>query len=103
MSVSDADIAFARELFAGAGAISHRRMMGGASLYADGQIFAIVGSDGALWLKAVGALAQELEEAGCRKFASGGKTMGYWSLPEEALDDPELAGAWAQRALDALR
>ena len=28
--------------------------------------------------------------------------MGYWTLPEAALDDPEAACDWARRALDAL-
>ena len=28
--------------------------------------------------------------------------MPYWALPDDLLDDPDAAGAWARRALDAL-
>ena len=45
MSVSDADIAFALELFEGLGRLSQRKMMGGLCLYRDGVIFALLHSD----------------------------------------------------------
>lgn len=27
--------------------------------------------------------------------------MPYWSVPDEALDDPDIMGGWAKRALEA--
>ncbi len=107
MSVSDADIAFATELFAPLGALSSRKMMGGLTIYCAGQIFALVDSQGQIFLKAKDAFAQELAETGARQFSSlnkDGKTtsMGYWTLPDAALDDPELACKWARKALDQL-
>lgn len=103
MSVSDEDIAFVEELFEGLGPISHRKMMGGLSIYAGGQIFAILSSDGTVYLKAAGAFAEALAAEGSRKFDMGdGRGMNYWTLPEAALDDPELACDWARRALAAL-
>ncbi len=106
MAVSKADLAAAMDLFSGLGAeITHRAMMGGQILYADGQIFAaIMGEDG-LHIRAKGALAQELADAGATQFLwarpSDGHQMpmGYWSLPVSALDDPEEACDWARAAL----
>jgi DNA transformation protein len=107
MSVSDADIAFAHELFAGLGEITSRKMMGGLTIYCDGQVFAILDGDGRPFLKAKGAMADSLAESGAEQFEftdKSGKTstMGYWSLPDAALDDPELACDWGRRVLRAL-
>ena len=107
MSVSDSDIAFARELFAGLGGLTHRKMMGGLTLYCAGQVFAILDGEGRVYLKAKGAFADEMAAAGAVKFSftdRHGKTasMGYWSLPDAALDEPDLACDWARRALAAL-
>jgi len=107
MSVSAADIEFALELFARLGDISSRKMMGGLMMYCDGQVFALLSSDGTVYLKASGAFADELAAAGARLFSMVNKagkthTMGYWTLPEPALDDPEEACIWARKALDQL-
>lgn len=51
-------------------------------------------------MRANGPLAAALAAEGARQFGEGGKgRMGYWTLPEAALDDPETACDWAQRAL----
>ena len=103
MSVSDSDIAFAHELFEGLGGLTHRKMMGGLTLYTDGQIFAILDADAVPYLKAKGAFAEALAAEGSRQFGDeSGDRMGYWTLPEAALDDPDLACDWARRALAAL-
>lgn len=107
MSVSDADIAFALDLFAPLGGLSSRKMMGGLAIYHAGQIFAILSGDGTLFLKAAGAFAEALAVSGSRQFgmvSDDGKsrTMGYWTLPEAALDDQDIACDWARQALDAL-
>ena len=101
MSVSDADIQFALELFEGLGPLTTRKMMGGLSIYSEGQIFAILDNEGRVFLKAKGDFADKLAAAGARKFSMNGKTMGYWTLPEAALDDPGLACDWARKALAA--
>ncbi len=104
MSVSDADIAFAKELFAGVGALTTRKMMGGLCLYHDGTIFAIIHSDLGLMLKGAGPFQDVLEAEGCTRWTysrDGGKetSMPYWSMPDGAMDDPDLAADWARRAL----
>ncbi|QIE44525.1 TfoX/Sxy family protein [Pseudohalocynthiibacter aestuariivivens] len=106
MSVSNADIAYARDLFAPLGTITHRKMMGGATFYANGTIFGILDSDSTLFLKAVDTFADRLGAAGARKFSMTRKdgkiaTMGYWTMPDDALDDPNLACDWARQAIEA--
>ena len=103
MSVSDSDIAQVHDLFASLGQLSHRKMMGGLSIYQDGRIFAILDSEGTLFLKASGDFARALAAEGARKFEmEDGRGMNYWTMPEDALDDPDAASGWARRALDAL-
>ena len=107
MSLSDADAAFAKELFAGLGAISSRKMMGGLCLYSEGTIFAIVHGDGSIFIKGNSSFKEVLEAEGLQRWTysrDGGKqtAMPYWALPDAALDDPELACDWARRALEHL-
>ncbi len=51
MSISDSDIAFAVDLFGDLGALTTRKMFGGMCLYHDGTVFALVSSDGRIYLK----------------------------------------------------
>lgn len=107
MSLSAGDIDFAVELFSGLGEISTRRMMGGLCLYHEGTIFAILRSHGALLLKGAGEVIDALEAEGCTQWVyrrDNGKSgaMPYWSMPDAALDDPDLACDWARRALTQL-
>lgn len=104
MSLTAEEIAFAKELFSDLGELSTRRMMGGLCLYHDGTIFAIVHGDGSIWLKGAGDFIAELEAEGCTRWTytrEGGKptSMPYWTLPDAALDDPDVACDWARRAL----
>ncbi len=102
---------FVRELFAGVGAISVKRMFGGAGVYAEGLMFGLI-ADEAIYLKADAALKAELTQQGCGPFiwapAKGPRAgqkveMGYWRLPDAALDDPELAAQWGRKALNVAR
>ena len=107
MSLSDADAAFAKELFAELPAITTRKMMGGLCLYSEGTIFAMVHGDGSIWLKGGGDFGEVLEAEGSKHWTytrdSGKVTaMPYWTLPDAALDDPEIACDWARRALENL-
>ena len=104
MAVSAATRAFVLELFEDLGGVTARAMMGGLAVYRDGRIFALVTSDERIYLKASGALADGARRRRRRAVhlprAGGGTArMGYWSLPDAALDDPEAACAWARRAL----
>ena len=106
MAVSAATRAWVLELFDDLPGLTARAMMGGLALYSDGRIFALVSADDRVYLKASGALAERLAAAGAEQFsyqrkASGVTRMGYWTLPESAIDDPEAACAWARQALAA--
>ena len=105
MAISDADIEHVRELFHELEPLTIRRMFGGTGIYSDGRIFAVQRSDGILFLKAKGEFAERLAEAGADPFEMEMKgklrSMGYMSLPPEALDDPGLACQWARDALRA--
>ena len=99
--------AFTRELFAGLGPVTVKRMFGGAGAYAEGVMFALLAED-TIYLKADDALKAELAKEKSQPFVwtplngprAGEKVeMGYWRLPEAALDDPDLAVFWGRKAL----
>ena len=94
-----------REHVAGLGPIEIKRMFGGAGVYANGLIFALL-DDGVVWLKADETNAPLLMEAGARQFTYPSKdgeamSMAYWSMPESGMDDPARAVAWARQSIDA--
>ncbi|MBI1187277.1 MAG: competence protein TfoX [Alphaproteobacteria bacterium] len=93
------------------GPITIRRMFGGAGVYADGLMFGLIAGE-VLHLKVDDALKAALAEAGSGPFIwepqngprKGEKVdMGYWRLPERALDDPDEAVRWARKALAVAR
>jgi DNA transformation protein len=98
---------FVKELFAGLGPVQIKRMFGGAGGYADGVMFLLLADD-AIYLKADDALKAELRAEGCGPFVwtpqSGPRAgekldLGYWRLPDSALDDPDEAAVWGRKAL----
>ena len=107
MAVSPETRAFVLELFDALLDVTTRAMMGGLAVYSRGQVFCLVTSDERIYLKARGPLAEALAAEGSERFAyarANGRVdaMNYWTLPEPALDDPDLASGWARRALDTV-
>jgi DNA transformation protein and related proteins len=101
------DPEFIRDLFAPFGPVVVRRMFGGAGIYREGLMFALV-FDGAIFLKVDDASIPDFKREGSRPFVytrakSPGKigraSLSYWRLPERLYDDPEELAAWAERAL----
>jgi DNA transformation protein len=99
------DNAVIEEMFEGLGPVSIRRMFGGKGIYHRG---IIVGLElrGEILLKADEASAPEFEGAGARQWTYENKknkpvAMPYWSVPEEAFDDPDLMTKWVRLAFDA--
>ena len=93
------------EMFSALGPVSIRRMFGGKGIYHQGRIIALEFRDEML-LKADAVSAPEFEAAGARRWAYEGKTgkpvyMPYWSIPEDAFDDPEAMAHWVRLAYEA--
>jgi len=93
------------ELFAGLGRVGIRRMFGGKGIYHEGVIIAVE-VDGELMLKADAVSAPDFESAGSRQWTYTGKhgkrvAMPYWTVPENAFDDPDEMKGWAQKAYEA--
>ena len=93
-----------RELFSAFGPVAVRRMFGGAGIFADGLMIALV-SDGEIFFKADDATIPRLEAEGSRPFVYGAKgrrvVMSYWRLPDRLLDDPDELAEFARAALGA--
>jgi DNA transformation protein len=92
------------ELFAPLGAVRARRMFGGHGLYVDDLFVALIAFD-RLYLKVDAATQPAFEAAGCEPFVYDGKgkpiTMGYWTVPADAMESPALMQPWARQAIAA--
>jgi DNA transformation protein and related proteins len=92
------DHEFIRELFAPFGPVTVRRMFGGAGIYSDGQMFALV-FDGAIFLKVDETSRPFVYTRAKSAHRVGRASMSYWRLPERLYDDPDELAVWAHRAL----
>jgi DNA transformation protein and related proteins len=95
------------EAMAPLGAVTLRKMMGGATLYLDGTIFAIVDDD-QLWFKADVESDAAWDAAGCPRFTmtfKDGKvdTMNYRRAPDDVYDDADALRQWASLGFAAGR
>jgi DNA transformation protein len=95
-----------RDLFAGLGPVSIRRLFGGKGIYHQGVIIAVE-IRGELRLKADTETAPAFEAAGCSQWTYTGSRHGkevampYWSVPDAAVDDPDEMAKWAKLAFEA--
>lgn len=93
-----------REVFAGLGPVTIRKMFGGKGVYHDGLIVGVE-VRGELMIKGDAQSAPEIEAAGGRRWAYDGKGrpvhMPYWTIPESALDDPDELAVWTRKAFEA--
>jgi DNA transformation protein and related proteins len=93
---------FIKDQLAGFGPVSIRNMFGGAGVYADGVMFAILADD-TLYLKADEPSSRAFEAEGMSPFTytPEGRTpvaMSYWEVPPRLLEEPEELAAWAREA-----
>jgi DNA transformation protein and related proteins len=94
-----------RELFSAFGAVEVRRLFGGAGIFADGTMFALV-SDGVIYLKVDAHNAPAFDREQLEPFTYGTKTgrrgvMSYRRMPDRLYDDPDELAVWAREALAA--
>lgn len=99
------DTAAIEEMFQGLGPVTIKRMFGGKGIYHLGRIVAIELRDEML-LKADEKSAPEFADAGAIQWSYEGKKgnlvkMPYWSIPENAYDDPDEMAKWVRLAYEA--
>lgn len=104
MAVSKDYRDFIKESLSAIGPIGHKRMFGGAGIYAQGYIIAIIGDD-ELFFKTDEISKPLFEAAGSKPFTFTKKdgssaVMSYFSAPEAVFDDPDEMAKWGQIALD---
>jgi DNA transformation protein len=105
MSFDEGLYARVQEAMEPVGTVAMRRMMGGATLYLDGAVFAIL-DEGEIWFKADAETDAAWDAAGCDRFTfqmGEGKigSMNYRRAPSDVYDDPEAMRRWAALAIEA--
>ncbi len=96
---------YLHELFAPLGTIRIKRMFGGAGIYAEDIMFALVADD-VLYLKADAENRPlfEAENLEAFSYAAKGKrrvSLSYFRAPDEAMDSPQAMLPWARGAFGA--
>lgn len=90
-----------QDLFADFGAVSARPMFGGHGLYRDEVLIGIV-LDEIVYLKVDAQTRPTFEAAGCIPCVYTRQrtpiTMGYWTVPEAAMDSAQAMLPWARLA-----
>jgi DNA transformation protein and related proteins len=94
-----------RELFAAFGAVLVRPMFGGAGIFADGTMFALI-HDGMIYLKADERTMPAFEREGLGPFTymrrgERASLSSYRRMPDRLYDDPDELAVWARAALQA--
>ena len=102
MAVSPDYRDYVLELLAPLGGLRHTAMFGGVGIYSHDFFFALIAED-ALYLKVDTVNQPDFEAAGCEPFRpfGGDKPMSYWSVPQEALEDPNLLVEWSRKGVEA--
>ena len=101
------DPAHIRELFAAFGPVDVRRMFGGAGVFVDDMMIALVAQE-VIYLKADAQTIPSFEREGLAPFSYGTKTgertiASYWRMPDRLYDDADELAEWARAALEAAR
>ena len=85
--------------------IRGRNMFGGVGIYGGAFFFALLYDD-ALYFKVDESNRPDFEARGMGPFqpyGEDGETMGYYRVPEDLLEDAEVLGQWAEKAISVAR
>ena len=101
----DALIATAQDLFSSLRDIRVRKMFGGAGVFYDGRMFALLANN-EIYLKADRISNPRFDAEECPPFhydKGTGEimTLSYRAMPESAFDDADEALAWARLGIEA--
>ena len=102
MAASREFLDYVLEQMAPLGAARARRMFGGAGIFRDGLMFALVADD-VLYLKATPSTNADFDAEGLEPFsyaAAGGRktVMSYRRAPARCLEDPQAMAEWCGKA-----
>ena len=105
MPTSAGYLDFIKEQLSDFGPVTVRRMFGGAGIFQDGLMFALI-ADETLYLKADSVSQSEFEALKLPAFTYAAKgekkiVMAYWRAPEACLDDRDEMTIWARKAFAA--
>ena len=95
------------DLFSAFGRVTVRRMFGGAGVYAEGIMFALIADD-VIYLKADEESAPAFEREALPPFTYATKNgrrgvTSYRRMPDRLYDDPDELVAWTRAAVAAAR
>ena len=105
MSVNNEFVRYVLDQLRGLGAVVSRKMFGGAGLYLDGTMFALIAYD-TLYFKVDESTRPDYEEAGMEPFRPFDETsyvMSYYEVPVDVLEESDELVEWARKALAAAR
>lgn len=100
MSVSPEYRTFVLEQLGRVTRVSARNMFGGTGIYADGLFFALIADD-VLYFKVDDSNRADFEAAGCGPFRpyDDDRTMSYYEVPADMLEDADALRPWVEAAL----
>lgn len=81
-------------------AVTARSMFGGVGIYSQGTFFALIDDD-TLYFKVDDSNRGDYETAGCGPFRpfDDERTMQYYEVPADVLEDASVLGDWVRKAL----
>ncbi len=102
MAVSDEFVEYVVEQLSGWGEVSVRRMFGGAGLYREGAMFAVIADDVA-YLKVDASNREDFLRAGSTPFEPYPDKIKttirtYYEIPADVLEDSTELARWAERS-----
>jgi DNA transformation protein len=102
MAVSDEFVAYVVEQLSSWGEVSVRRMFGGAGLYREGTMFAVIADDVA-YLKVDDSNREDFLRAGSTPFEPYPDKIKttirtYYEIPADVFENPAELAKWAQRS-----
>ncbi len=106
MKVGREFLEYLQDLFGALGLVRARSMFGGVGLYIEEMMFGFLDRDETIYLRVDDQNRAAFEAAGSQPFRYPLKTgeefeIGYWRMPDDALESPELAAGWARGSLEA--
>lgn len=97
MAVDESFREYVEDLLAPFGEIRTKPMMGGLMVWEGPDPFALVTSDQVICFKVDDETRPDYEAAGSIQY----KSMPYWDVPGDVLDDPDRLSEWAAKAIAA--